>query len=450
MADRSVYRGRPENQRNPRALNAFVPRDAPTEAEPLAQPPRPSKKLTVPTRKSLPTSLPPPKHASNPPARDGFVEKSPLADAIFQEDMAVKEVNLTTRANVSLAATNELARAVYQQMLIADPNLNKQWTPEVHDYYVSAMVWLRIVNLKAATLQDVTPEEETLLSITSSQSFNLTEPIRLFLSGIGVTVTRNGQHIYPSFPPLPTEVVEDVPGLYGLINADTHNLYEEIPALGVSVGLIQASLNPARPIPQWEPPILPPNTQANPNLLGFRPIRAPRQEALSITDAAEIDHHVFPNYPANTGFNLQLLKAASALIGTTTAFKVTPTVFSQLPTTGSQAQTVILHPIDNQDPAVRVVNSNLRPQSLNNDSLATFGQAIAFGYQLLKEPCRNNNATWCCVTPAPAAIPPEWIANRNERRNIPDQFLVRAFDSNSMAAGDYRRKIVEKLAKHKS
>ncbi|APG78325.1 putative capsid protein [Wuhan cricket virus 2] len=444
--DPRPYLGKPANQKNPRAKNLHVPR-APREAPAAMEdtPPAPSKQASKP---KMPSTLPPPKHASNPPRKEDFVEKSPLSDAIFQEDMAVREVNLTTRQNVSLSAVNELSRATYQQMLITDPNLAKQWTPEVHDYYVTAMTWLRIVALKASSGQDLTPAEETLLSMSATHSFNLTEPIRLYLSGVGVAVTKNGQHLYPSFPPLPTEVVDGIPGLYGPIGEATHNLYEEIPALGVSIGMIRASLNPVRPIPQWVPPILPVNTNANPNLLGFRPIRAPRPEAMSITDAAEINVDNFPNYPANTGFNMQLLKAVSSLIATTSTFKVTSTNFSNLAETGSTAQAVLLQPIDNDDPTIRTINANLRPQSLNHDPLATFGQAVAFGYQLLKEPCGNNHSAWCCITPAAGqVIPQQWIDNRNDRRNIPAQFQVRVFDSNSVSAGDYRRKIVEKLAK---
>lgn len=263
-------------------------------------------------------------------------------------------------------------------------------------------------------------------------------------------MTKTGQHLYPTFPPLPTHVIEDIPGLYGQIDAETHNLYEEIPAIGISVGMIQASLNPARPFPQWVPPIVPQGFTANPNLLGFRAVRAPRQEATAITDSAGITPDQFPNYPANTGFNMQLLKAVSAIIANTETFKVTATNFAELAEAGSPSQAIISRPIDNDDPLVRTVNAELRAESLTHEALGLFGQSMVFTYQLFKEPTDDNHTTWACVTPPIGQpIPQEWINNRNVRRNIPQHYLARVFNSVSLNAGEYRRKIVEKIAKTK-
>lgn len=444
-----IYLGKPENQRDPRAFNPRKPKEGPPPAQAAAPNAAPKQQKGKPG--PVPSKLPPGSRASQPqPKREDIPDKSPFADNVFQEDMSVREVNLQTVQAPTLASSNELSRNTFQNLLIDDANLNKQWTPEVFDYYSTCMLWLRIVHLKAKNQQPLTPAEETLLTMTSSMSFNLPEPLRLYLSGIGNTMTKTGQHLYPTFPPLPTTVVDTIPGLYGPIDEANHNLYEEIPAIGVSVGMIRASLNPARPLPQWAPPIVPEGFAANPNLLGFRAVRAPRSEATSITDSAGITPDHFPNYPTNTGFNMQLLKAVSAVIANTDTFKVTATNFAELAEAGSPAQAIISRPIGNDDPLVRTVNSELRAESLTHEALGLFGQSMVFNYQLFKEPVNDVHTTWACVTPPAAqAIPPEWIANRNERRNIPAHYLARVFNSVSLNAGEYRRKIVEKLAKTK-
>lgn len=190
--------------------------------------------------------------------------------------------------------------------MIDDPNLSKSWTRESYEYYSTAMLWLRIVHLKSRNNQDLTPTEETLLQASSALTFNLPVPLRLYLAGLGNVTSRIGQHLYPAFPELPTKVIDGIPATYGRITANTHNMYEELPCLGVAIGLLRATLNPVNPIPQWNPPIVPPHYTANENLLGYHRIRRPRQEATSILDAAGITEQLFPNYPANTGFNFNL------------------------------------------------------------------------------------------------------------------------------------------------
>lgn len=86
--------------------------------------------------------------------------------------------------------------------------------------------------------------------------------------------------------------------------------------------MIRASLSQETPFPQWIPPVVPNNYTPNENLLGYYRIRKPRQEALSILDAAGITKTNFPNYPTNSGFNFTLLRSISSIIAGTKTFKV--------------------------------------------------------------------------------------------------------------------------------
>lgn len=222
--------------------------------------------------------------------------------------------------------------------MIDDPNLSKSWSRETFDYYSTALLWLRIVNLKLRNNQDLTQLEESLLQVSSNLTFNVPEPIRLYLMGIGNVVSKTGQHLYPSFPELPHKTVDSIPATYGKISVQNHNLYEEIPCLGISIGLIRATMNPVNPLPQWNPPLMPQHYTSNENLLGYHNIRRPRAEALSILDAAGIDEGHFPNFPNTSGFNFNLLRSVSAILANTKTFKVTPVNFQTLSESGSVCQ----------------------------------------------------------------------------------------------------------------
>ncbi|KAG5863300.1 hypothetical protein JTB14_020647 [Gonioctena quinquepunctata] len=55
---------------------------------------------------------------------------------------------------------------------------------------------------------------------------------------------------------------------------------------------------------------------------------------------------------------------------------------------------------------------------------------------------RNDHTTWCCAIPA-AGVPPQWVNNRNIRRNLPAQYLEQTFQSVSLHAMSYRVNIIE-------
>lgn len=214
-------------------------------------------------------------------------------------------------------------------MLIDDSNLFKSWTLESFEYYSTALLWMRICSLKSKSQQTLTSTEELLLRAISNETFNVPEPIRLYLSGIGNVISKTGQHIYPEFPTLPTTICEQIPGLYGnRITANNHNDYEEVPTtLGIHIGMIRASLSQETPLPQWIPSIVPAHYVANENLLGFHRIRKPRNEALSILDAAGITETEFPNYPTNSGFNFTLLRSISSITAGTKTFKLSFVIY---------------------------------------------------------------------------------------------------------------------------
>lgn len=129
---------------------------------------------------------------------------------------------------------------MYSELITDDSSLTKVLLPEYVDYYSTAMLWLRIVNLKLKNSQPLTEEEDSLQGLTQSSSFIVPEPLNLQLRQLGNTVSLTRQHLYPTFPPLPVEILQGHGGYYGELlppeeggDVTIHNCYEEIPCLGV-------------------------------------------------------------------------------------------------------------------------------------------------------------------------------------------------------------------------
>lgn len=115
--------------------------------------------------------------------------------------------------------------------------MSKVILPEYLDYYATALLWMRIVTLKQNNSQPLTTQEQDLLSMIQSTAFIVPEPILLQLRQIGNITASTKQHLYPQFPPLPIAVIAGHGGYYGELvtpgDDNIHNLYEELPCLGV-------------------------------------------------------------------------------------------------------------------------------------------------------------------------------------------------------------------------
>lgn len=137
-----IYRGKPQNQIDPQAQNEFVP-------------PNLQKRVNIrrkPTRGAMPKALPKPIRLGDEEdikAKAKIVEKSPLMDSVFAENVTVREINLRTLQRSSLAASISVAKEIYTQLLIDDSNINKSWTLEVFEYYATSRLWMRMCTFKA-------------------------------------------------------------------------------------------------------------------------------------------------------------------------------------------------------------------------------------------------------------------------------------------------------------
>lgn len=433
-----VYRGKPENQRDPAAQNAFKMRSPkPPGQNKGPQLPRPPPMLNAPTQLHSEKGI---KMSTGNPAEG----------SVFGANIAVKETRLRTTFTPSAPAVIEISRQTYAEMITDDPQVSKALLPEYLDYYATAMLWLRIVHLKQRNSQVLTQQEQDLLTLTQTTNFCVPEPLTLQLQQLGNIQTITKQHLYPEFPPLPIHVLAGIPGYYGRItlpgdgaDVSIHNLYEEIPCLGVLAEAVRQSISDAAPGPYQSNLDINPETRINANLLGYKPLGNRRSEAKNTAFACGIGPAAWPCYPANSGFNFEFLTAISNIVSTTHTFKNTEIVFSTMSEIGAQSQIVISRPI------VSAGRTNLlgetRPTSLGQEASSTYGSAIFFDSQLMKEPgVANDNSTWCCVT-IPGVFPAAWTRNRNARRNLPPQYMQETFQSVSQDAGTYRTQIIKQL-----
>lgn len=201
---RNPYRGKPANQRNPHAENAWKgPSRQPKDDQPPKLTPRNASR-TLPK----PSQLHDASHVK-------LIESSPAEGSVFASGMSVREVAPRLTFSPSAPALIDISRQCYAELITDDSNLGKTLLPEYIDYYATAILWLRIINLKQKNSQPLTQSKMDLLTLVQTTTFVVPEPILLQLRQIGNVVSLTKQHLYPEFPPLPTSAIAGHGGYFG-------------------------------------------------------------------------------------------------------------------------------------------------------------------------------------------------------------------------------------------
>lgn len=147
-------------------------------------------------------------------------------------------------------------------------------------------------------------------------------------------------------------MINGQPGYFGPLqlpdpDADPtlHNLYEELPCLGVLAEAVRQSISDAGPGPYVSSLDINQENRVNQNLLGYKSLGVRRAEAKNLAFSSRITHIAFPCYPENTGLNFEFLNSISSILSLTKTFKNSDVVFSTLSETGAQSQIVISRPV---------------------------------------------------------------------------------------------------------
>jgi hypothetical protein len=123
------------------------------------------------------------------------------------------------------------------------------------------------------------------------------EPLRLFLASYGTFTSSLGEEIKANFPSYPETEINNFGGYYPVanaavpINADNHNLYEEIPAPGLYAELLRIASDPKNRNANLNPTcnLSTPESIVNRNCLGYDAIPQLRSKQLKVYVALGID-----------------------------------------------------------------------------------------------------------------------------------------------------------------
>lgn len=305
--------------------------------------------------------------------------------------------------------------------------------------------------------------------LIQTSTFCIPEPILLQLTSIGNIETRTGQHLYPAFPILPTTSLSNRNGGYhGTFNLELpqqlaegqeqipaaflepdyylHNLFEEIPCLGVTAEAIRASISDNQP-GTYVSELTYGHQQPTANLIGFRPLAYRRPEAKNLAFDNGIGDDRFPDFPVNSAINFQFLMAISNALASTKTFKLTDVNFSTLSELGSISQVLLQRPLLTRVGAGLLpgVRSEILATSLTKESPTTFGMSIFFAPQLLKDNRGDDHSSWSLFP----QIPLEWVRNRNSRRDLPPEYTSQIFSVTPEYSMPFRTNVVKALVKEK-
>ena len=143
------------------------------------------------------------------------------------------ENNPNRTFNVNFAAITSTVDLMFNHLISQDHDRSKLLTLGAVEYYCGCMAWFKILRLKYVNSQPLTDVEMQIYRMAEHFSFVIPQPIFMYLRNIGNITTPLGDHLIPEFPPLPTQVVDNVPGTLGNINEHNHNIYEEVSVIGV-------------------------------------------------------------------------------------------------------------------------------------------------------------------------------------------------------------------------
>jgi hypothetical protein len=241
---------------------------------------------------------------------------------------------------------------VYNNIAVDEKQLDRKIAKEELSYYATGVLWLKLleVNAKQPNLA-LTSEEKAIRKAASEDTFNIPHPIFAYLQEIGTYTDKMGKETELNIPDLPIHSAGGLGGYHAAeINAETHNLFEEVPSLGVAADMVMALASP-----QPEPNVnfrveFPPHTRATRNLTGNTSPTGERRPKIRQNLARfGITTELFPEYVANTRFNLRYLRHISDLLGAMKTFRDEKVRFKNLTRYGGESQVIFTKPLTDID-----------------------------------------------------------------------------------------------------
>jgi hypothetical protein len=411
------YRGKPQN---------FDPTRVGKKDEKRAQKPKEHPKQQRPG----PTSpeLPPPTNPQRAPTSQR--NESIISESIFGVDVSVTEIAPRQEFSASYNRVIDVSLETFQNLRADEKQLDRTLMKEEMAYYATSLLWMRLLDIKAKEgTVNLTSEEKAIRKAVTDEQFNVPQPLFAILSQTGNFTDKMGKETRHQIPNLPTTVVQGMGGYHSsAITVDTHNLFEEVPSLGIAGDMVMtlARAEP-EPVPNFRIGT-PPNSQTTENLAGNTvPIGPRRPEIIQRLAGYGITADHFQEYVSGTRFNLKYVKSLSDIIGKFETFRIEKVCFKALSLSGGETQVITSRPKETEEPETWNTRS-VQTSSSATSSTANMGAAFCFGFQTFKEDGpgetrREKTRNWSCLTgtgTSPWRMPDEWYNNRNERRNLPE------------------------------
>ena len=109
-------------------------------------------------------------------------------------------------------------------------------------YYATSLLWLKLIDVKAKQNREaLTSEEKSLRKATGEMEFNVLQPTTTYLNQIGQFSDKMGKTTDLNIPPLTVARPQAMGGYHAPeINEETHNLFEEVPSVGIAGDMVMS------------------------------------------------------------------------------------------------------------------------------------------------------------------------------------------------------------------
>ncbi|APG78157.1 Capsid [Hubei tetragnatha maxillosa virus 8] len=403
--------------------------------------------------------VPPPRHKDVPQTPTPQRNDSIIAEAIFGVNVSVQPIEPLQNFQISNANYIPLVNETFDQYSADERMLNRTLCREEFVYYCILLLWFRMLEIKAKQRGVVLiSQEKDIRKAVADLTFNVPQPIQTYLSQIGNVTDKMGKETEIRLPTLPIAQAGGHGGYHSAtIDQESHNLFEEVPTLGVAADAVMALASPDENSVQQNRLHIPAGSRVNKNLLGFVGEVGPRRmEIRQRLHGQGITPTAFPEFVAHTRVNLKYALSISDIIQQFETFRNERVTLQNMTSAGGNTQIIITKPTD-EDRNQNWTSTTVQATAAANESTAQMGAAYVFGFQLHKEPGDDANPTiaasrWSCLERDPDAevewdMPPAWIANRNARRDLPPGIGTERFRALSMNQGIITNQTVRRMIK---
>jgi hypothetical protein len=168
--------------------------------------------------------------------------ESIISEAIFGYDVSVVPIDPRQNFSTNLCKLPTIAAETHANYQPDVKTLDRQLAKEELSYYATGLMWLKMIDVKAKQgRQALTSAEKDIRKATMDTVFNVPQPIYSFISQIWNVTDKMGKETELEVPPLPVSQAQGYGGCHApAIDKDSHNLFKEVPSLGIAGDMVMA------------------------------------------------------------------------------------------------------------------------------------------------------------------------------------------------------------------